>query len=497
MTAQAMKLQELAAAAPDLIRSSGDTMSGDAMSGDTMITGLAHDSRTVEPGDLFFCVPGANHDGHRFASDAVARGAACLVVERSLSLGCPEVETASVRRAMGPISSTFYGHPSRSMTVVGITGTNGKTTVSSLLGSAMTAAGCRTEVLGTLSGTRTTPESLDLQRQLACWKSAGVDVVAMEVSSHALHQHRVDGIRFDAAVFTNLTPEHLDYHATTENYFAAKARLFTPELADRAVVNRGDGHGALLAAESRIPTVVYDPQTLPVRLGSRGLTMRWRGQDARLALVGRFNAANALAAAEAALLLGAGVSDVVVGLESAAPVPGRFEVVALSHPFTVVVDYAHTPDGLAHALAAARELVTGSGRLRLVFGCGGDRDPGKRPMMGRVAAEMADQVIVTSDNPRSEDPEAIIADVFDGIPESPGTDVLDVLAEIPRPLASVSAQPDRRAAIGQSLADAVDGDVVVVAGKGHETTQTAGGTETPFDDRVVIQEILTQRVPAR
>ena len=465
MTASSMALRQLAEAAPVLVDRRGDAE----------IFGLAHDSRVVNPGDLFFCIKGANHDGHEFASEAVDRGAAGLVVERPLSLACPQVQTDSVRQAMGPISSTFHGHPSRSMTVVGVTGTNGKTTVCSLLGSVMAAAGLRTEVLGTLTGTRTTPESLDLQHQLACWRADGVQAVAMEVSSHALHQHRVDGIRYDAAVFTNLTSDHLDYHRTTGEYFAAKARLFTPELSDRAVVNRGDEHGLRLAREPSIPTVGYDLRSVPVQLGSRGLAFRWRGQNARLSLIGRFNAANALATAETALLLGVAVPEVVAGLESAAPVPGRFETIDTDRPFAVVVDYAHTPDGLAQVLAAARELVVGEGRLRVVFGCGGDRDASKRPMMGRVAAELADRVIVTSDNPRSEDPEAIIADILTGIP---------------RPIEGILAQPDRRAAIARSLADAADGDVVVVAGKGHETTQTVGDRVIPFDDRVVARELL-------
>lgn len=472
MSAPSMALRQLADAAPGLV----------GLSGDVEVTGLAHDSRAVNPGDLFFCVPGASHDGHDFASDALGQGAVGLVVQRPLNLDCPQVQTDSVRRAMGPIGSTFYGHPSHTMKVVGVTGTNGKTTVCSLLGSVLEAAGLRTKVLGTLTGTRTTPESLDLQRQLACWRSAGVEAVAMEVSSHALHQHRVDGIRYDAAVFTNLTTDHLDYHGTFEEYFASKARLFTPELADRAVVNQGDGHGQRLAADSPIPAVGYDPRSLSVRVNPLGLAFRWRGREVKLSLVGRFNAANALAAAEAALVLGSSVPEVVAGLESAAPVPGRFETIETGRPFTVVVDYAHTPDGLAQVLATARDLVTGSGRLWVVFGCGGDRDSSKRPMMGRVAAELADHVIVTSDNPRTEDPDAIIA---------------DVLAGVPRHIQGVLTLADRAAAIARSLGEAADGDVVVVAGKGHEATQTVGDQEIPFDDRVVARELLAALEAAR
>ena len=472
MSAPSMELRRLAEAAPGPVK----------LSGDVEVAGMAHDSRAVNPGDLFFCVLGASRDGHDFAPEALAQGAVGLVVQRPLDLDCPQMQTDSVRRAMGPMSSTFYGHPSRAMRMVGVTGTNGKTTVCSLLGSVLEATGLQTKVLGTLTGSRTTPESLDLQHKLACWKSAGVEAVAMEVSSHALHQHRVDGTRFDAAVFTNLTADHLDYHGAVEDYYASKARLFTPELSDLAVVDRSGVYGQRLVDDPQIPTVGYDSRSLSVRVSPSGLSLRWRGQQVKLSLVGRFNGANALAAAEAALVLGSNVAEVVAGLESAVPVPGRFETIETDRPFTVVVDYAHTPDGLAQVLSAARELVTGSGRLRVVFGCGGDRDPGKRPVMGRVAAESADHVIVTSDNPRSEDPEAIIA---------------EVMAGVARHSRGVMTLADRAAAIARSLGEASDGDVVVVAGKGHETTQTVGGQQIPFDDRAVVRELLSALEAAR
>ena len=472
MSGPAASVRELAASAPGLVECRGDAS----------VTGMAQDSRQVKPGDLFFCVPGAVHDGHDFAADAIHRGAAGLVVERLLGWECPQILAESVRRAMGPMSALFHGHPSRSMILVGVTGTNGKTTVCHLLGSVLAAAGLRAETLGTLSGALTTPDALGLQHQLARWRSAGVEAVVMEASSHALHQHRVDGVRYKASVFTNLTAEHLDYHRTIEEYFAAKARLFSPELSDQAVVNQSDEHGRRLMAEARIPTVAYDPRALRVEPTADGLTMQWRGRQARIPLIGRFNAANALAAAEAALALGVEVPEVVAGLEAAVPVPGRFERVETHHPFTIVVDYAHTPDALVQALTAARELLSGGGRLRVVFGCGGDRDPAKRPQMGRVAVDLADEAVITSDNPRSEDPEAIIADVLAGVPPSSG---------------GVLAQPDRRAAIARSLADASEGDVVVIAGRGHEACQAAGGREVPFDDRVVVRELLEAMEAAR
>ncbi len=439
----------------------------------TPVTGIAHDSRRVDPGDLYCCVPGASTDGHEHAPTAVGAGAVALLCERPLGLGVPEVRVPSVRGAMGAAAAAIFDHPSDATAVVGVTGTNGKTTTTHLLGALLEAAGRRSAVIGTLTGARTTPEAPELQAELAGFVERGVDVVAMEVSSHALDQRRVDGTRFRVAAFTNLSPEHLDHHGSMEAYFQAKARLFTPALTDRAVVDLDGVHGRLLRDGALVPTVGYslaDAEDLvPDATGS---SFRWRGQPVRLGLPGRFNVANALAAATIAAELGLDPDVIAVSLSAAGPVPGRVERIELGQPFAVVVDYAHTPDGIEKLLAAIREL--GHGRVAIVFGCGGDRDRTKRPLMGAAAAAGADRVIVTSDNPRSEDPGAIISDVLTGIPED--TDLL--------------IEPDRRAAIRAALDWARPGDSVVIAGKGHETTQTTGDQVEPFDDRIVSTELL-------
>jgi UDP-N-acetylmuramoyl-L-alanyl-D-glutamate--2,6-diaminopimelate ligase len=445
-----------------------------AVEGDAAVevTAVTHDSRAVVPGTLFCCVPGERADGHDFAPEAVERGAVALLCARPLGLGVPEVRVADVRAAMGPAAAAVHGHPSGAMAVVGVTGTNGKTTTTWLLRAVLEAAGRPTGLIGTLSGSRTTPEAPDLQTRLAELRDEGKRAVAMEVSSHALALHRVDGTRFAVAVFTNLGRDHLDFHESLEDYFAAKARLFAPELAGRAVVGLDDAHGRLLRDAARIPMVGYSlAEVEDLELGPRSSTGRWRGHPFVVPLGGAFNVRNALAAATAALELGVDEATIVAGLAAVPPVPGRFEAVALEAPFTAVVDYAHTPDALEALLAAARSVTRG-GRLLVVFGCGGDRDRTKRPAMGEVAARLADVVVVTSDNPRSEDPTAIAAAVREGAAGA----------------ASVTTELDRRAAIATALAEARPGDVVVVAGKGHETTQDAGGSVVPFDDMAVVAE---------
>jgi UDP-N-acetylmuramoyl-L-alanyl-D-glutamate--2,6-diaminopimelate ligase len=432
-----------------------------------------HDSRAVEAGDVFCCVTGAHHDGHDHAPAAVAAGAALLVCERPLGLGVPELRVRSVRAAMGPIAAALVGHPSERLEVVGITGTNGKTTVAHLLAATLEAAGRSCGVIGTLTGTRTTPEAPELQDRLATLADDGTRAVAMEVSSHALDLHRVDGTRFRVAVFTNLSRDHLDHHGDMAAYFQAKARLFEPELSDAAVCNLDDPYGRLLVDAARIPTVGYSlADAEDLELGPSGSRFRWRGADVELPLAGRFNVSNALAVATVAAELGLEPAEVARGLAGGAPVPGRFERVDVGQGFLAVVDYAHTPDGLEQLLRSARELV--AGRVIVVFGAGGDRDRSKRAPMGEVASRLADVVVLTTDNPRSEAPAAIISEVRRGM-----EDDVDLRVE-----------PDRRAAIALAVAEAADGDVVVVAGKGHETTQVIGDDVRPFDDRAELRAAL-------
>jgi UDP-N-acetylmuramoyl-L-alanyl-D-glutamate--2,6-diaminopimelate ligase len=438
------------------------------------VTAATHDSRQVRAGTLFCCVPGARHDGHDFARAAVADGAAALLVERRLDLGVPELVVPSVRAAMGPLSAALAGFPSEQLQVVGITGTNGKTTIAHLLGAIAAAAGRSAGVIGTLTGARTTPEAPELQAQLAAMLAEGRDLVAMEVSSHALDLHRVDGTRFRVAVFTNLSQDHLDHHKTMEAYFSAKARLFGPDLCDLAVLNLDEPHGRLLADTVQVPYVGYSiDQAGDLQLTAAGSQFRWEGVTIELALPGRFNVSNALAAATAAAALGIPHDQIAAGLSATGVVQGRFERIDQGQPFLAAVDYAHTPDGLRQLLEAARELA--SGRVIVVFGAGGDRDPGKRPQMGAAAADLADVTVLTTDNPRGEDPAAIISAVHDGM-DHPN---------------DLRIEPDRAAAIALAVAEARPGDVVLVAGKGHETTQIIGDVTTEFDDRVVLRRALT------
>jgi UDP-N-acetylmuramoyl-L-alanyl-D-glutamate--2,6-diaminopimelate ligase len=444
------------------------------------VTGVEFDSRRVEAGTLFCCVPGLHVDGHDFAAAAVAAGAAALVVERPLDVPAPQVVVASTRVAMGHLAAAFHGHPSRSLTMIGITGTNGKTTTTSLIASVLRAAGRQVGVIGTLTGTHTTPESPDLQRQLAAFVADGDNAVVMEVSSHALALDRVVGTHFDLAVFTNLGRDHLDLHGSIEQYFAAKALLFRPELTYRALVNADDVHGQLLLDAALVPTERFSlADAADVAVTPTRLAYTWRGRRLSMNLGGDFNVMNSLAAATACSIVGVADDAIVHGLATAAVVPGRFEPVVAGQPFAVIVDYAHTPDGLAEALRSAR-AAAGEQRLIVVFGCGGDRDRHKRPEMGAAAAAAADVVVVTSDNPRSEEPLAIIDAVLQGVP----ADYRGVLV----------TEPDRRQAIAAAFAQANAGDVVVIAGKGHEQTQTIGDVVVPFDDRVVARQLLEMQL---
>jgi UDP-N-acetylmuramoyl-L-alanyl-D-glutamate--2,6-diaminopimelate ligase len=438
------------------------------------VTGVTHDSRQVRAGSLFCCIPGRTADGHDHAPAAVAAGAVALLGERPLDLAAAEVVVPDARAAMGPVAAAFHGHPSRAMDVVGVTGTNGKTTTTLLLQAILDGSGRRTGVIGTLSGARTTPDAPDLQARFAELRDSGHDAVAMEVSSHALALHRVAGTRFRVAVFTNLSRDHLDFHESMEDYFAAKARLFEADLSEAAVVNADDPHGTLLARAATIPTTTYSlAEVEGLEVGATTSTGTWRGHRLVVPLGGAYNVANALGALHAAVALGVDEAAAVAALAEAPPVPGRFEPIEAGQPFKVVVDFAHTPDGLENVLSAARSAV-GDGRVIVVFGAGGDKDREKRPMMGEAAARLADVVVVTSDNPRSEDPRAIVDEIVAG---TGGRG--DVRIEV-----------DRRTAIELAVREARPGDLVVVAGKGHETTQTIGGSVLPFDDRDVTREVL-------
>src|SRR5437588_227995 len=397
---------------------------------DIEVTSLAYDNRAVEARTLFFCVPGFTRDGHEFAPDAIRRGAVALVVQRPLGLGVPELPVADVRAAMAPAAARFYGDPTAELQVVGVTGTNGKTTTAFLVRSLLEAGGRQTGLLGTVKSViggvqheveRTTPEAIDLQRTFRQMLELGDVACAMEVSSHALELRRADAIHFAAAIFTNLTQDHLDFHPTMEDYYQAKRRLFAEGGPERSLVNVDDPYGARLAAEiSRPVTFALDNdatyRAAQVQTGLDGSRFIVQGPDGatelRTPLRGRFNVYNVLGAFAAARELGVPGPRVVEAIESAGQVPGRFETIDEGQGFAVLVDYAHTPDSLENVLRAARALA--QGRLHVVFGAGGDRDTGKRPLMGEIASRLADRVIVTSDNPRSERPEAIIAQILAG-----------------------------------------------------------------------------------
>ncbi len=448
------------------------------------VSDVTHDSSAVVSGSLYCCLRGTSRDGHDFAADAVGSGATALLVERPLDLlaDVAQVVVADARRSMASLAAELHGHPSRTLLqVVGITGTNGKTTTTFLVRAILEAAGLPTGVLGTMTGSRTTPEAPVLQATLARFAREGKRAAAIEVSSMGLVQRRVDATWFAAAIFTNLSQDHLDDHGSMEAYFEAKASLFTPERTAVGIVNVDDSHGRRLFERATVemrPYAMTDAVDLELRIGSS--TFRWDGVRVDLPLDGAYNVSNALAAATAARELGIAADAVAAGLSSVGVIPGHGEAVDAGQDFRVVVDYAHTPLALTSVLQAARSAAGEHGRVLVVFGCGGRRDPSKRAPMGWAASSTADVVVVTSDNPRDEVPEAIIASVVDGATGG----------------AQVLVEPDRRAAIATAFARASAGDVVVIAGKGHETGQTIGNTVVPFDDRAVAIEILSGRSPS-
>jgi UDP-N-acetylmuramoyl-L-alanyl-D-glutamate--2,6-diaminopimelate ligase len=425
---------------------------------------LVYDARHARPGAVFFCVPGAHADGHDFAPQALEHGAVALVVERRLPVAVPQVVVPDARAAMPVAADEFFGRPTEELQVAGVTGTSGKTTTSFLLYAILAAAGRRPGLLGTVEARvggerrgvkRTTPEAIDLQRTFREMLDAGDRSCAMEASSHASELHRLDRVRFAVLVFTNLSQDHLDFHGDMETYFQAKRRLFADGVP--AVVNVGDEYGKRLAADlpDAVAFSIDDADALA------GIDLKLRG---------RFNVENALGALFAARQLGIEDDAIARGIESVRGVPGRFETVDEGQPFTVIVDYAHKPDALEKVLRAARDLARG--RVICVVGAGGDRDRGKRPLMGRIASELADVVIVTSDNPRSEDPLAIIEQIVAGA------------------AGDVDVEPDRAVAIARAVELAQDGDVVLIAGKGAEQGQQFADRTIPFDDRVAARDAL-------
>jgi len=457
------------------------------------ITDLAYDARRVTPGALFVCVTGLNADGHDFAPGAVASGAAALVVERELGQPVPQLVVEDSREAMALAADAFFEQPTRKLEVAGVTGTNGKTTTAFLLFAILAAAGRMPGLLGTIenrvggerrAAVRTTSEAIDVQRLLREMLDGGDRSCAMEATSHGSALKRLLGIRFAVLVFTNLSQDHLDFHGTLEDYFDAKRRLFTePDVDGRrppAVVNVDDEHGRRLADELRglgegpITFGLADAEAL--ELTAAGARFVVDGIPIDTKLRGRFNVENVLGAVKAARVLGIDPEQIAAGVEHVTGVPGRFEAVDEGQPFTVLVDYAHTPEALENVLREARAIT--AARLVCVFGCGGDRDRGKRPLMGQVVARLVDSAIVTSDNPRSEKPEAIIAEIVAGMPGEP------------------EVEPDREAAIAAALERADEGDVVVIAGKGHEQGQEFADRIVPFDDREVARETL-RRLAAR
>ena len=479
-----------------------DERDGVRVTGDpaTTVTGISLSSRRICPGDLYAALPGSRAHGIAYAADAVAAGAVAVITDEAGAAEAPDVPVLVVERpraVLGGLSARVYGDPAGALRLVGVTGTQGKTTTTRLAEGGLQAAGFTAAVIGTV-GTRvagqdvrttlTTPEAPDLHGLFAMMRERGVEGCAMEVSSHALVMGRVDGVVFDLAVFTNLGRDHLDFHADVEDYFAAKASLFTPERARRGLVNVDDDHGRRLLAESAIPLRTYsaagadaDWWVSDTELTATGSRFVVHGPDgvsvrAGVPLPGDFNVSNALAAVAACAELGFPAADVAAGIAQGVGVPGRLERVEAGQDFAVIVDYAHKPDAVESALRTLRPLT--GGRLIVVLGAGGDRDPGKRPLMGEIAGRLADLLVVTDDNPRSEDPAAIRGELLRGAGGA-SAEVVEV--------------GDRRAAIRHALAAARPGDIVLIAGKGHETGQEVGDTVHPFDDRTVALEELAQR----
>ncbi len=466
------------------------------------VTGLTYDSRRVKPGDIFVAIIGFQQDGHDYLSQARERGARAVVVEREIEFnsGVSVIRVRDSRLALAELSNIFYGHPSQRLQLIGVTGTNGKTTTTYLIEALLRQAGFKTGLMGTIANRigeqryrteRTTPEAPEIQSFLATMLKQGVSHAVMEVSSHALQLKRVEGLEFDCAVFTNISQDHLDFHPSLDDYLKTKTLLFQSLAADkRAVINMDDPRSGYILNQLEASPLTYgieqeaDLRAQRITVSRQGVEMTVItpvGEiELNLKLSGLFNVYNALAAVGVGLVYDLGLEEIKVALEKVGGVAGRFELVDCGQDFGVVVDYAHTPDGMENILQTARELT--EGKRIIVFGCGGDRDRKKRPLMGRVAARYGDLVIVTSDNPRSEDPALIIEEIIAGI------------KELSFPDNKYRVVKDREAAIREAISAADSGDLVFIIGKGHETYQELKDRTIPFDDREVARRLLNKRL---
>ena len=482
-----MKLNALIGAIPGKVQTFGDM--------DAEIASLCIDSRKAEPGALFFCTPGLRMDAHEFAPQAIEKGAVALVVQRRLALDVPQVLVEDVRKALSYVAAEYYGRPAEKLMMLGITGTKGKTTTSFLVKSILEAAGIKTGLIGTvcsmigeetIPNRLTTPDPIETQTLLRRMVDAGMQCVIMEVSAHALDMHRLAGVKFKVGAFSNFSQDHLDYFPDMETYFAAKMRLMDPEVCQTLVYNVDDEHVGAALKDIDCPKLRIgiressDVYANDIEIGERGCSflMTWHKRfrtTISLHLAGIFNVYNALMAAGIAICAGVGPESIRQGLENVYAVPGRIELMDTGTPYRVILDYAHSPDSLENVLKAVRQ--TARGRMIALFGCGGDRDKAKRPMMGQIGGKLADYCILTSDNPRGEDPMAILDAIEEGIKPT-GCEYVVI--------------ENRREAIRYALTHAEPGDVVVLAGKGHETYQEIKGVRHPFDEKVVVRELLEE-----
>ncbi len=466
-----------------------------AIQGDCEIGSLAMDSRRKLDRGLFFCIPGARYDAHDFAPQAIANGAAALVVDHLLPLAVPQVQVKHVRAAMSPMAAAFYGHPERALQLLGITGTKGKTTTSYLVKAIMEQAGHKVGLIGTtgnmigseyMKSEFTTPEPIDFFRTLRKMRDAGVDVVSMEVSAHAIEMGRLAGVHFETGCYTNLSQDHLDLFGTMERYFECKKSFFTPKWISNAAINVDEETSKRILQDLQVPCVTYgicngaDLFARDIEITENGVSFVMKLSNlwelpVHLKLTGMFNVYNALAAASVGLVMGVEPEVVRRALESVRSVPGRAEVLDTHTPYKVILDYSHSPDALENILSTVRQFTRG--RVISVFGCGGDRDHGKRPIMGEISGRLADYSILTSDNPRTEDPFEILRAVEAGMKQTAG---------------QYEVVENRREAIRRALEMGRDGDVIVLAGKGHETYQEIMGVKRPFDEKVVVRELLEE-----